>query len=174
MTDGLLTEDTALPPPLVQLRRRNWGFGIQFNGQVFPDSRLLVAFLFDSREWRRLFYPLRIIHLSTTSTDFHEFIGKVDDNTRSPLSVVDEQGVRPRRPPRRIGHLSTKSSSAVPTLSTLSIAPSRAPPTAPQSPTKPQNPRSWITRRASMATAQNSQLTSHAAADLLRQAMLHG
>jgi len=77
---------------------------------------------------------------------------------------------RPRPP-----HLSSKSSSAVPTLSTTQASP------APQSPSrnspKPSgasSPRSWLGRSITMASLHQQGAHPSNAADLLRQAMMHG
>lgn len=75
-----------------------------------------------------------------------------------------------RKPPPRPKHISTKSASAVPTLSTTTVAPTAVS----CSPTKAHPAsRSWLGRPASMAASHDG-ANSHTAADLLRQAMMHG
>ena len=81
-----------------------------------------------------------------------------------------------KRLTKRPGHLHTKSASAVPTLSTLNAQPEAAP-SPPRSPAKCRPvSRSWLSRPASTmsATQHEGQLNSNVAADLLRQAMMHG
>ncbi|KAK0252743.1 hypothetical protein LTS09_012160 [Friedmanniomyces endolithicus] len=87
----------------------------------------------------------------------------------------------PPPPTRRPGHLSSKSASAVPTLSTLSIVAPPSAPTPPLSPTRSSRPTSrvWLGRPASslsMATTHDGHLNPHTAEDLLRQAIMakHG
>ncbi|KAI7556803.1 hypothetical protein KC346_g23396, partial [Hortaea werneckii] len=104
---------------------------------------------------------------------------------------LQQQQSPPKLPPhRRPGHLSTKSSGAVPTISTLNAAPTAtatatATATPPRSPTKPSRPvsRSWLGRSASTlisptmaAPTADGHLAGQqsAAADLLRQSLLHG
>lgn len=69
----------------------------------------------------------------------------------------------PPHPRRRPGHVSTKSSSAVPTLSTLSPTATSA---TPRSPTSSQHPPAMSTDPGHFG--------QHSAADLLRQSLTHG
>lgn len=94
----------------------------------------------------------------------------------------------PGKPPRRPGHISHKSASAIPTLSTINILPYTPKVGSPlvASPGSPSSARtsassrrpsiasakSWVGRPSTMATAPHEQLHVNNAADLLRQAML--
>lgn len=104
------------------------------------------------------------------------YADKVDDQhiSRSPTAAVpqtsnEEAHPHRKRRPKALGHVSSKSSSAIPTLSTLVAS---APGSAPHSPTAaaPQSPRSWLGRRATMA-AHEGHHQQHTAADLLRKTM---
>ena len=161
---------------------------VTYRPSIQRSGRCDIKKLFNFHRWP----SSRHLHLAQASSVLQSYSppsnsplnDKVDDRqdlSTSPdnkrrISVEKQEISQHKRPPsRRLGHLSSKSTSAVPTLSTLvASAPAIA---APQSPTKPgQPPRSWLGRRASImaATSQDGHLSNpHTAADLLRQAMMH-
>ncbi|KAF4553756.1 Hypothetical protein D9617_6g094890 [Elsinoe fawcettii] len=75
---------------------------------------------------------------------------------------------RPRPPP-----LSSKSSSAVPTLSTTSVSASTPSSPAPKSPAAETSPRGWLTRSIT-ATSTATLKAPQTAADSLRQSIMFG
>jgi len=86
----------------------------------------------------------------------------------------------PPRRPQRPGHLSSKSASAIPTLSTFIASPTTGTAPGNLSPTiKSQRPlsKSWLSRPrprpGSMAAQEGSLNPPNTAVDLLRQAMMH-
>lgn len=136
-------------------------------------------------------------HATVATTSFHPpSTGKVDNHldTKQPerkrrLDSRDPPLPAPHAPARRPGHVSHKSASAIPTLSTINIAPfapsplgsptsvrtaasSRRPSTASQ-----RSARSWLGKSSAMASSYDGpshgygNLNPNTAADLLRQAM---